>query len=460
MPQSFKTFIVDASQVPSTEALAVLGALYSRSLKSVEEQIVIATQDKSEAFINKHVIGYNHDSVLDPTQTSLFLEGVSMFVAKAIQDDPKYKGIECSTRYIDFSTQRFHNPYCIRTDHLNREAAERWFARLRAFYVYAMPIQIEYNRSRFPLEEGQSATVYSAAIRAKAFDVLRAFLPGGATTNLSWVGDLRTISQRLQEMRFHPLPEVSDLAYTLVESLRQRYPASIKRERMTLDQINFLSDHAEQFFYLTPAEACHGTDAYNIDYADDFNVIYDRTESIRSAAYTHDFLEKRPKGGVIPRMPSHPGVRHEYTMDFGSFRDMQRHRNCVQKIPLLSTKLGFETWYMENLAPALRQEAEILLYDFESMIDVSTPSLKKDRFKLQYLIPMGYRVPNVIHASIPQTVYMAELRSSRFVHPTARRAGLHMANFLERHYSFIKIYPDHTQSDWDIRRGTHDITSK
>jgi len=41
---------------------------------------------------------------------TLFVEGLSMLGAKAIQHSQLYSGQESSTRYIDFSQQKIMNP--------------------------------------------------------------------------------------------------------------------------------------------------------------------------------------------------------------------------------------------------------------------------------------------------------------------------------------------------------------
>lgn len=456
-----KTTILDSTEIPHTEGMAVLQALASRSLKPLREQLLTVTQDRSETFINKHVIGYNHDSVLDATNVLIGIEDVSMFVAKAIQDDPLYKGTECSTRYIDFSTQRFYNPY------LQYEQAAKWLDRLRKFYVEGTPVQIAFNRTRFPREDGQVETVYENAIKAKAFDVMRGFLPAGATTNLNWVGDLRVMSRRLQELRYHPLKEVQNLAYSLIDQLVERYPASVKKERMSDDVKTYMERNAHNFFYLddwdneeenTLCDYWSYKNGINLDIETPSVFLKYDMESAESMNEAYSWLKDRPKYGPIPRMPGHAGIRLNHTIDYGSFRDIQRHRNCIQKIPILTCSYGFEEWYLENLAPELHEPSNDLLEELFGFIDEAEK--QGSPYTAQYLIPMGYKVPNTLDMSIPQAVYMAELRSNGGVHPTARRVGTALADFLEECYPFIAIYPDRSESQWDIKRGLATITSK
>ena len=64
----------------------------------------------SGKFMERFYVGYGHQSIADCGSTTLFIEGVSMLAAKAIQDWPLYAGQEGSTRYIDMSKQPIYDP--------------------------------------------------------------------------------------------------------------------------------------------------------------------------------------------------------------------------------------------------------------------------------------------------------------------------------------------------------------
>src|SRR3989338_7034678 len=104
MTPTSRLFVID-DQHP--EDLAMLQALYSRSGASVMEHLEKVKAAGSGKFMESYYIGYGHESIGDCGSTTIFIEGVSMFAAKAIQDNRLYNGQEASTRYIDFSRQPF-----------------------------------------------------------------------------------------------------------------------------------------------------------------------------------------------------------------------------------------------------------------------------------------------------------------------------------------------------------------
>ena len=92
------------------EDVAMLQALYSRSPASVDSHLDKVEEVGSGKFMDRYYVGYGHRSIGDCGTTTMFIEGVTMLTAKAIQDWPLYSGQESSTRYMDFSTAEFNDP--------------------------------------------------------------------------------------------------------------------------------------------------------------------------------------------------------------------------------------------------------------------------------------------------------------------------------------------------------------
>ena len=67
------------------ETVAMLQSLYSRSPRSVLQHIDKARANAA-SFMGDFYVGYGHKSIGDCGTTSIFIEGVSMLAAKAIQE--------------------------------------------------------------------------------------------------------------------------------------------------------------------------------------------------------------------------------------------------------------------------------------------------------------------------------------------------------------------------------------
>ncbi|MEI6660065.1 MAG: FAD-dependent thymidylate synthase, partial [bacterium] len=173
-----------------------------------------------------------------------------------------------------------------------------------------------------------------------------------------------------------------------------------------------------------------------------------------------NILEARPAKTELPKYLAEAGnLQFEFLLDFGSFRDIQRHRAVTQRMPLLTMDLGFEDWYMSELPYDVRENAQELLK--KQAESISKLNISKE--DMQYYTAMGYKTSNRLTGNLPALVYLAELRATRFVHPTLRKRAKQMADTLSELFGSSYGLTMHLDSDidrFDIKRGEHDITLK
>ncbi len=432
------------------EDLAMLQALYSRSAESVDTHLEKVKQSGSGKFMANYYVGYGHKSIADCGSTTLFIEGVSLLAAKAIQDWPLYSGQETSTRYIDMGNQDIVDP--IGTSD-SRRVLDRWMT----FYTTKQSAVGEILRARYPKREDEKQSSYDGAIKARTFDILRGFLPAGITTQLSWHTNLRQTGDHLTGLIHHPAPEISQLALALRTRLGEQYPSSglglnlasvsgvDNKDRDARDvRQDWEWRTAKQFTYSAVSEV--SSFAMNMNF---------RLNGKRYA----ETLATRPRGCVLPHHMSDLGQAHaEFLLDFGSFRDLQRHRNGVCHMPLLDTSYGFEPWYLEQLVE-LGNEANALID--EQRFAINKLGTDSDRSILrQYYTALGFRVPCNVTYALPALLYVMELRSGKTVHPTLRKQIHAMVRAFRRDYPDVALHVDMDADDWDVRRGNQTITEK
>ncbi|MCU1492212.1 MAG: hypothetical protein JWM85_3617 [Acidimicrobiaceae bacterium] len=439
---------------------AMLQALYSRSPKSVTDHLTKLSQVGSGKFMEQFYLGYGHASIADCGFVTLYFEGISMLAAKAIEDNPLFNGQECSSRYIDFSDQPFVNPYPAGTDEHGR--ANRALEACRTFYVRNMDPVLDDLERRYPRAPEVAEIPYYKALKAKAFDILRGFLPAGATTNVSWTTSLRKAHERLVSLMHHPLAEVQELATKAYATLYESYPHSFKKEYAEATSepnlTAFLTqlEGEEAFGYQSELTHFYATLAC----VTEPKSIEINEPSLLKVATLGQPLDSSQEGIERPYkevLTRHSGIAQSVlkiglTIDFGSFRDIQRHRGGYCSNPMLTTSNGFHSWYYENLPDESKAAANALFKELSAASTcVETP-------QSQYLVPMGCLVPVTLVYPVAQAVYVSELRSGKTVHPTLRPVAQQMAVFLKR--QGIAVYADMDESDWTIRRGTQDIVPK
>lgn len=429
-----KILALNTGAVITPEAEAMLQALHSRSIAGIDGHLKVLAEKGPEKFMSTYYVGYGHKSIGDCGSATLFIEGVSMLAAKAVQDWRLYSGQEASTRYIDFATQPFIDP--VGTD-ASKKILEAW----RTFYLRGLELLVPDLRARFPRAEEEKEGVYEKAIKARAFDILRGFLPAGATTNLAWHGNLRQFADKLLLMRHHPLQEVQEIAIACEQALLRTFPNSFSEKRY------------------------EATEAYNRERMEEY---YFDPDGCPEFAFTFDGIDRsilnehrsawslRPPKTEPPKWLGESGVvQFNFLLDFGSFRDLQRHRAIAQRMPLLSLRHGFEPWYLEELTPQLANEGRQLLQTQE----VAIGQLDVSKEMAQYYIAMGYRVPNRVVGDLPALVYLSELRGTPLVHATIRKRAIQIGHALydRYHKEGLVMHFNADPDRFDVTRGEHDI---
>jgi thymidylate synthase ThyX len=428
-----RIFVID-DQNP--EDIAMMQALYSRSAASVTEHLAKVKAIGSGKFMESFYVGYGHESIGDCGSTTIFIEGVSMLADKAIQDWPLYSGQETSTRYIDMSKQALEDP--VGTPE-SKAILDRWMA----FYLDKQEAVGAHIKSLYPRKPEEDEKVYEKAVKARTFDTLRGFLPAGVTTQLAWHTNLRQAARKLALLRHHPDAAVRTLGERIWGELKNRYPNSFSH-KLYEAQETYRAAMAANYTYFDPATC-----------PDKVTLTTDITPA-DIETYKEAF-ETRPAKSELPIFLMDLGLAtFEFLMDFGSFRDIQRHRNGVCRMPLLSTRFGFDTWYLSQLPDDLRKEAETFIEEQTQAIE----AISQDPIVRQYYVAMGFRVPCRVSYGLPAALYTIELRSGKTVHPSLRIIAQDMARALQVRLPNLKMHIDFSSDDWDVRRGKQDITSK
>jgi hypothetical protein len=238
------------------------------------------------------------------------------------------------------------------------------------------------------------------------------------------------------------LPEVREIAAGINKALKKHHPHSFGHEIPDFTE-NYQDLIAENYYYHDPE--CPVEPVVNFG-----NINLEELKRFETL-----FINRPPKTG-LPKFVGQIGTLDiKYQIDYGSFRDIQRHRAITQRMPLLTTDLGFNQWYIDNLPKRVREK----LPDHLEMIEKTVDEMKIQRVEQQYFIPIGYNTSNRFTGDLPATVYMVEIRDSRFVHPTLQKIAHNIGEQITRKLG-IRLNADPEPNRFDIQRGQQDIIAK
>lgn len=445
--------ILDGTDVPHPEDRAMIQAMYSRSPAPVRVHLEKMRKVGSGNFMNQYYIGYGHESIGELGEVSIFLEGVSMAAAKAIQDNELYRGQECSTRYIDFSNQPFYCPEEPTTEGMAHRKRHSFMEGWRKLYLKALPLVEDWVRKNYPIDfvlpedKWHLVSMYDKTVKAITFDTCRGLLPIGATTSVAWSGDLRTIATHCQQLMLHPLAEAKNLAIQLYAKLRDKYPNSFDGQ----------FDIQDFVFVQNCVNTYHTRDQYNFSPRIEITYRYDDD----SWTKTDPRFFNRANIKFMPkelRYAAQFSIQDE--IDFASYRDLQRHRHgyMAAAIPHHGGAPNHQ-WYVDRFFKADKELGdEILSYDLKVMKYVNDGNIAYPDH--QYMMPMMKLVHTDVHWNLHQTIYVHNLRSNVSVHPTLRANVKRSADIIESMLK-LKLFTLDNRKDYQATsRGSQDITEK
>jgi thymidylate synthase ThyX len=417
----------------SPESIAMMQAFYSRSHLSIDVRINdLSNEHEIKQTLGKYYIGYGHDSIGDCGTTTIFLEGVSLLAAKVFQDNSLYNGQESSTRYIDFTNQLYVDP----ADYGDLPTNNTHVTKLLNFYHDSRDELIEHINTKYPNTTNDPR--HYKTVEIKAFDILRGFLPSATKTQLSWHTTLRKLRERLIELYNHPVFEIRFICKNLLSQCVLKYPNTFKDIDVALEATKEFNYQYYSAISLITSTVLPITT----------NIQHNLTKVDHIAC---DRLSK--KEAPAPGLALCEDITCTFMLDFASARDLLRHRRGYLPLPLLSDSLGFNEWYLQQLPPNLKENAIQLL----NTIAVDDTI---DKYTKQYFLPIGYNVPIIAKWSLPQSIYITELRSSTTVHPTLRVIAQELGTILEQYYPNVNIYTNHNPNDFDLHRADQDILVK
>ena len=480
---------------PEVQAYAM--AKYSRSALSMKESLKEISQQKAEKFLNTFYFQYGHRSIADLAHIALAIEKLSILAAIAVADEQRWDGQERSTRYQDFRKSGYFTP----DFGDDRQAAglyEQTINNLFTEYEALSERMFRYLCDITPRPTEMRQEAYDRTLRARAFDSSRYLLPLATNTSLGEIVNARTLESQVSHLLSHTHREVRRLgellkqaatspAYnvnheqlrTLVEQIREISPdVAARAERELLREVRVaptLIKYADPNPYEieTRRELRHLASELmgNLPIAPAplVDLLEDESLEIELAStliYEHSHYPYRQirqavgaAGEVIRREIIDAGLRHrsqhdemlrpfcagqqfrfDILMDVGGFRDMHRHRRCVQIGQDFTTAHGYDTPQEINAAGTAESYHASMRNAADAVAEIAKSNHPEAAQNAQYAIPLGFRKRTLFKMDFAEAVYISELRTGPAGHFSYRNVAYAMYEAVAKKYPELAKY--------------------
>ena len=467
------------------EVLAYAMAKYSRSALSMKESLRELNEQKAEKFLNTFYFQYGHRSIADLAHVALAIEKLSLLAAIALVDEQRWDGQERSTRYQDYKHASYYVPQFgddIRAVHAY--CAE--IGALFAAYELVSEDVFRYLASITPRPEDMKPEAYERTLRARAFDVSRYLLPLATNTSLGQIVNARTLENQVSRLLSDEHPEIQRLGVMLKDAARNpafvvnhpRFEWFMQELRLNDEpmwreaqaiferQVRVaptLVKYAEPNVYQAETRRALRQAASElmqnapidsaplVDLLDDepleielaatllyeqshypYRQIRSATESM-SAARREEIIalgvaNRGPHDELLRAYRAGQKFRFDILQDIGGFRDMHRHRRCIQIGQGFTTVHGYDT--PEEIIKSGAQRT----YDNAMQRAAAAAGKWSGTESSEYAIPLAYRRRTLFKMDFAEVVYISELRTKPEGHISYRRVSYAMYEAVAKRY--------------------------
>jgi thymidylate synthase ThyX len=462
------------------EVVAVLFAYYSRSRDNLRQNLLrliqgkeldlaerlqwagmdrdelVLARQKAKEFHEKWVVGYGHASVAEHAVAHLAVEDISILASKILEDARLASFTEKSTRYVVFDRDKYYRPPALAASAHQQRYDEICRFLLDTYTRLTEPV-LAAVRSETPRAAGQSERGYETACRGKSCDILRYVLPAAALTNIGMTINGRALEHLISKLLSHPLEEAQAIGTQLKAEAQQVIPTLIKyadrSPYLTETRLAIEGLAARHLAGRRPEEAPavslirHPQDAEDqlvaaILYGYAAHPLTQVQELVAGLSadekreVIEEYLKRRGPHDQPLRALEHLTYTFDILMDFGAFRDVQRHRMVTQTPQELGPHHGYSTpsvivpyglaeSYDEGMARA-RQAYEALAADFPR--------------EAAYVLPLAYRKRVLFTWNLREIHHFVQLRSAKQGHLSYRRIAQEVFHELERVQPLLARY--------------------
>ena len=485
---------------PEIQAYAM--AKYSRSALSMKESLKEISQQKAEKFLNTFYFQYGHRSIADLAHIALAIEKLSILAAIAVADEQRWDGQERSTRYQDFKKSGYYIPEfpdvqvgeSASPAQLYRQTIDSLFSE----YESLSQRMFEYLASITPKPLEMKREAYERTLRARAFDISRYLLPLAANTSLGEIVNARTLESQISRLLSHTHKEVRHLGDLLKQAATSpAYDVNQESLRQLVEEIRSvwqeLGDRAEQELLkevrVAPTLVKYADpNAYEIESrlelrqvaaelmgalpvaeAPVVDLLEDEPLEVELAAtliyeqchypYRQIRMAVEAAGETIRREIVDIGLRHrgshdqmlrafcagqqfrfDILMDIGGFRDMHRHRRCIQIGQGFTTQHGYDTAAELDAVGAREYYDGIMQRAAQAVEALARSGAAEAEENSQYAIPLAFRKRTLFKMDFAELVYISELRTGPAGHISYRNVAYGMYEAVAKKYPALAKY--------------------
>ncbi|MEM3246156.1 MAG: FAD-dependent thymidylate synthase [Thermoplasmatales archaeon] len=431
---------------------------------------------RGESFYERVFVEYGDESVAELVTAQMGIQNVSNVLSKVIEEGRiGLSYLEKSSRYVSYKEKR--NGRYLYLDAELTGIPKRYYSSYQELsdslfdlYVETVDRVTNYIKEEIPIEktlfrlpdgseisyssgnisDSAMRKAYESSVRSRALDEARFLLPSSTLTNLGISGNARGFSRMLERLRVSGLKEADKLYYDVLSELKSVFPKLIDnvesphgkenikyqiemKELIPLSlNVNKNNDAGLKLISCEDETIAINKILTAFMFERGENTILDIMESI-SKISTEDKANairkiislRKNRRQKLDRSFEHTSYTFQIIINFGAFRDLQRHRIVTLQRQKISTEYGYD---IPPIIARIEDLREKYMTVMNSANELYRQISKEDKTGAQYVVPFAYRYPVLLTANLRELVYLTELRSTPQAHFDLRNLSRDIVN--------------------------------
>jgi thymidylate synthase ThyX len=470
----FKEMREKDSSSPTIEQLAE--SIASGQLPELEGALA-----KASGFMSKWAVEYGHNSLKDSSVDRFAVENVSQRAAKLLEHSSLGAFQEKSTRYLDFSKDDLAFPASLLESPFGEEA--RWQAgQLMKAYREFLDIMKAWFEKTLPRSGFKTDAAWKRTAHAKAFDVARHLLPCSVRTSLGATLPSRETERHISALLASPHDEIRQIAGQMLAEAVRINPGLLRHvqpnpylERTASALADIASAHAParpapstpsgapvDLAWISPdietlalASCLKATEIGDAPLSSWMEVVRaggpELRERIADAA-----LGGRGPHDEWPREFAVGQIAFDMVLDFGAWRDLQRHRVGLQLRARPTAALGYVI-PPEISVPGLENALDLYRRAMDRAGEFHARVAAEHPFDAEYCTALGHLCSWSCAFDLRQWAYVVELRSGPSGHRGYREIAHRMARAV---MPYVPTLARHLRVDWSGETDRRDAEER
>jgi thymidylate synthase ThyX len=441
-----------------------------------------AEGERAAQLYERIFLGYGDDSVAQLGGAHVACEWVSNVVTKVLQRPRLAAYLEQSTRYIPYDAVIPGPPggYRYYRDPSLGPGYTAAMDELFGIYAASLPRVRAWADATFPAPGGEATAAHRRAIQAKALDLLRGLLPAASLSHMGIYASGQTYEQLVLHLLAHPLPEARDYGRMILDAVQAVMPsfvARVERPDRGGRWVEYLRERehaAERWVARLGLDRPAGADAADAPSVRLVHVDGDEEQLLAALLFEAAGVDEESTRLRVAALAPHeraalladlvgarenrrhrPGrgfealrYRFEVVVDYGAFRDLQRHRLLTVQWQQLTPHLGADVPEEVEAAGCgddYRRALEVSRAAWQELADAG-----RER-EAAYTLCLGYRIRFILDLNAREAMQLVELRSGREGHPSYRAVAHEMHRQIGLVHPLVAAAMSHVDTEAEPR---------